>query len=105
MKLYDLGQLELTSKTVYDVNNKIICFQKSDINTNTPILATTEKSYYDSSGTEKYFFDYNDDGSCFMVHDCEFDEEILASTIGQPNVDFTWVGLEYYQNALPIIPV
>lgn len=105
LKLYDLGQLELTSKTVYDVNNKIICFQKSDINTNTPILATTEKRYYDSSGTEKYFFDYNDDGSCFMVYDCEFDEEILASTIGQPNVDFTWVGFEYYQNALPVIPV
>ena len=102
---YENSNLLMKSKNILDSNGNAICFQKLDIVTNSPILGSTEKIFINANGSRKYFFDYNDDGTCFIINDYELDEQILPSTIGQPNIDFTWVGFEYYQNALPIIPL
>lgn len=103
--LFEKNVLIGKSNTVLNSDEEPICFQKRDINSNEPILGSTEKSFYDSNNVEKYIFDYNDDGICFMIEDLQNNDEILASNIGQSNVSFTWSGFEYYQNALPIIPV
>lgn len=104
---YNNGILESKKIFVDDPNGNFIAFQIIDIVTNLPILGSTEKYYYDSSGEEKYIFDYDHEtGDCFMIYDLqELGGCILASHIGKPDTEFTWNGFEYYQHANPIVPL
>lgn len=65
----------------------------------------TEKSYYED-GEERYSFEYNQAGTCFLIHDMKYDQnDIYASSIGDSSkTDFTWKGMEYYEFADPIDP-
>lgn len=65
----------------------------------------TEKSYYED-GEERYSFEYNQDGTCFLIHDMKYDQnDIYASSIGDSSkTGFTWKGMEYYEFADPIDP-
>ncbi|MBB5332899.1 hypothetical protein [Chryseobacterium koreense] len=98
---YEGGQL--TGRTVSIIkDNQTICFRL--LNLQEQPLRTTK--YFYENGEEKYDFEYNEDGTCFMIYkNNEFGEDILAANIGQPGVNFSWdeVG-DYYKNANPIIP-
>jgi len=64
----DYNNQILTGKmiSVYNSNNESICFQKHQIVNGETISKFTEKSYYEN-GEEKYAFEYNQDGTCFMI--------------------------------------
>ena len=74
---------------------------------NTLTSLRTEKYYYDSSGQERYFFEYNSDGTCFKIYDSiNDDSDIYAWSIGvDSEISFIWTGFEYYLNADPLIPM
>jgi hypothetical protein len=103
---YNNGILDGRLLTVSNGSGNLIAFQRIDINTELPILGSTEKYYHDSSGERKYLFDYDDTGECFMlVDEQEFGGDVLAVNIGQPGVYFKWAGFEYYQHANPLVPL
>ncbi len=86
--------------------NKAICFKKMELVQNILEAIYTEKYYYDQNGDKKYSFEYySDGGACFKIYDEQDDSEIFAWDIGvNPDLTFTWQGLEYYQNAEPLLP-
>jgi hypothetical protein len=96
----------LTAKRI-SVTNKSgdnICFRLLQFENGAVKLSTTEKSYFEH-GELKYLFDYNPDGTCFMVNNFQsYQEDVFASDIGTDKTDFTWKGFEYYQFADPLVP-
>jgi len=85
---------------------RLICLQLFDVNIDTPIHASTEKHFYNPDGTEKYIFEYQNDGACFLIHNVEeYQADIYPNDIGvNPNLNFTWEGFEYYQFSEPAVP-
>lgn len=101
---YDNGILVDRSKSIANVQDKIICYQGIDIVTGLSINNDTRKYYYENN-TLKYTFEYDENGDCFIIYDETDDQkDIFAWEIGQPDVSFTWQGFEYYEFAEPIIP-
>ncbi len=102
------NQVKSKIKIVNDNSGNTICFQKYDPKTELPNYLDTDKSYYDASGLEIYKFVYNADGSCFSIDRVQLIEpgsEFMAKNIGTDHdINFTWKGFEYYQNAEPLIP-
>lgn len=96
--------LILKMATVKDCDNNIICFKKYEPKNDVLTCTITDKSYY-QDGINIYDFEYNPDGSCFIITSVQtYQEDIFAWDIGTDNTDFTWNGLEYYQNAEPLVP-
>jgi hypothetical protein len=90
---------------VYDLNDKIICYRDYEIEDGNILSYVTEKKYYDENENLLYSFDYNEDGTCFLISNEQEDQaDIYAWSVGEPDVSFTWDGFEYYQNAEPLIP-
>jgi hypothetical protein len=106
---YQNAELSLKRLFICDISNNLICLQNYDVKTGLPKYLATDKSYYDEFGTEIYAFVYNEDGQCFSIDRVQIidtDAEFLAREIGvNPEIDFTWAGFEYYQNAEPLIPI
>lgn len=83
---------------------KNICFRLIQFENGAAKLSSTEKKYYEE-GSLKYIFDYNPDGTCFMIENCQtYQEDIFAWDIGTDKTNFTWKGFEYYQFADPLVP-
>ena len=105
IRVYIQGLIEQKVVSVYNINDKIICYRKYKIDNGNFIGQRTEKSYYDSSGKLLYNFDYNEDGSCFLIsNEQEPQADIYAWSIGDPDVTFSWQGFEYYQFEDPLVP-
>lgn len=105
IRSYQKGILIDKVVKVYDLNNKIICYRDYEIEEGDIISYSTEKKYYDENENLLYSFDYNDDGSCFLiVNELEDQADIYAWSVGEHGVNFTWQGFEYYKNAEPLIP-
>jgi len=85
---------------------EIICRHFYNAETDTIIHSNTIKRYYDQNGIEIYSFDYNEDGTCFFINKPqEYQTDFYAKNIGvDPDLDFTWLGFEYYQFSEPLIP-
>lgn len=101
------GNNILTGKgvTVFNSENKIICSRNYTVENGIITHQRTEKSYYDSNGELLYNFDYNADGTCFLISNEQDPQgDIYAWNIGDADVPFTWQGFEYYQNEEPLIP-
>jgi len=98
----------LTEKriNVFNSTGGLICSKLYKLINNVLTDIKTEKYYYDSNNDAKYYFIYNDDGTCFEIGDLQIDNaDFYAWSIGvDPDVTFTWTGFEYYQNANPLIP-
>ncbi|RRJ92887.1 hypothetical protein [Flavobacterium macacae] len=93
--------------SVENSNGECICFTKYKLVDGqlSQISTETDKNYYET-GELKYVFEYNEDGSCFMIHNYQDPQgDIFGWDIGKPDIKFTWEGFEYYKNAEPIIPV
>lgn len=102
----DYNNQILTGKmiSVYNSNNESICFQKHQIVNGETISKFTEKSYYEN-GEEKYAFEYNQDGTCFMIDSVQTcQDDIFGWEIGTSKTNFTWKGFEYYQFQNPLLP-
>jgi hypothetical protein len=95
--------LEERNISVIDSNNNNICFRKHEIENGKEISFWNEKNYYEN-GEMKYLFDYNKDGTCFIVNDYESLSDIYPHNIGTEKTNFTWIGFEYYQFSEPLIP-
>lgn len=90
--------------TVEDKDANHICFKKYELQNSELTCTIIDKSYYEN-GIKIYDFEYNKDGSCFMIYSAQtFQEDIFAWDIGTSNTDFTWNGFEYYKNADPLVP-
>ena len=93
---------------VLDQNNDIIYSSVLDVDTNE--VETIFKSAYDDNGEYLYEFEYNLDGTLDQVDIMISDDYHPTGTfrpedIGvDPELQFSWEGFEYYQNAEPIIP-
>ncbi|MBP6458964.1 MAG: hypothetical protein KA264_02605 [Crocinitomicaceae bacterium] len=91
--------------SVSDKLDNLICFRIYKLDNSILIPIRTDKSYFVNE-VQKYSFEYNEDGTIFMIYDEEFDEKIYPSDIGvNPNETFTWESFEYYKCAEPLIPV
>ena len=99
---YFHAQISRIEIRIYDADNNLICLQNRDKYSQKAILGSTKKAFY-RNNEEIYQFDYNEDGSPFMIYSNEFQGDFLASAIGK-EVDFSWEGLEYYQNAAILLP-
>jgi hypothetical protein len=97
----------LTIKQVYvlDKHEHVICFRDYTLDEEgKPIGVHTEKFFYEE-GEHRYVFEYNQDGTCLVIHDEKYLENIWGSCIGDASTtDFTWKGFEYYQFSDPLIP-
>jgi hypothetical protein len=102
---YDNGILTAKSIHVYSDENEI-CFKVYKLESGNLIHFSTEKYYSLPDGTEKYKFEYDENGNCYIIHDEEYHQsDIYAWNIGvDPDVTFTWTGFEYYQFVEPTIP-
>lgn len=101
---YDSGILTSKIISVRDSHNNTICFAKYEMEDGLLKLGMIEKHYYED-GEFKYDFDYDSDGSCFLIYDVQnFQSDIFVWSIGEPHVRFTWEGFEYYRYKEPIIP-
>ena len=90
--------------TVEDKDANHICFKKYELRNSELTCTIIEKKYYEN-GIEIYDFEYNKDGSCFMIYSTQtFQEDIFAWDIGTSNTVFTWDGFEYYKNVDPLVP-
>lgn len=105
IRSYIGGIIDSKTITVYNSDNKIICYRDYEIENGNFVSHRTEKSYYDTNGELLYNFDYNDDGTCFLIsNEQEAQADIYGWSVGDPDVEFSWSGFEYYQFADPIIP-
>lgn len=102
---YENNVLIGKSISVYDGDNEI-CHRNYKLENKVATTLRTEKYYYDGNGL-KYTFDYNADGTCFLITDeQDYQADIYAWGIGDTDyTDFTWTGFEYYQFADPVIPL
>lgn len=101
---YENGKLAEKFVTVKDKDGNTICFQKFELKNMvlTPVLI--EKSYYEN-GVEKYDFEYDKNGNCYIIHSVQtYQEDIFAWDIGKPDTEFTWAGMEYYKYSEPTVP-
>jgi hypothetical protein len=90
---------------VYDSSNKMICYRDYEIEDGNILSYVTEKKYYDENENLLYSFDYNENGSCFLIsNEQEGQADVYAWSVGEPGVSFIWQGFDYYQNADPVIP-
>lgn len=92
---------------VYNSLDETICYCRYKLEGTIFIPEETEKYYYEN-GNLKYKFDYlNNDGTLYMIYDEVFyQSDIYPEDIGNTEItNFSWAGFEYYQNALPIIPL
>lgn len=103
---YVQGAIMEKMVVVFNSTGAIICFKKYKIVNSVLTAIRTDKHYYDINNQEKYFFVYNEDGTCFEVCDLQIDNaDFYAWSIGvDPEVTFTWTGFEYYKYAEPLIP-
>lgn len=99
---YQQGQLVAKLITVEDSNEKIICTQGIDIDTDSP--THSEKVYYDQSGVERYIFTYDQNGTLYSISDQEETYGGLYTGAGMADTYIDWTALEYYQAAEPLIP-
>lgn len=100
--------IEVYGESIYPIYYKAIDIQTNDI-------IHLQKSFYDSENELSYEFEYDEltgDFSKLTILDPNNyvdtdDRTIFPSEVGIGNnpYNFTWMGFEYYQNALPIIPV
>ncbi len=105
IRSYQQGVLIDKVTKVYDLNSKIICYRDYEIKEGNIISYRTEKKYYDENESLLYSFDYNDDGSCFLIANEQEDQaDIYAWSVGEPEINFTWQGFEYFKNEEPLIP-
>lgn len=102
------GTISVKRVEILDSKNDIIYSKILDLDTN-DIIAIS-KSSYDEEGNYLYEFEYNLDGTLNQVDIMIPDDYHPTGTfypqdIGvNPEVNFTWDGYEYYQNAEPEIP-
>lgn len=91
---------------VYDSNDRQIYF--GVLNPEGTDLISVLKVKYMDNGEELFNFHYNSDGTfkyCGLHSDIDYEDGTFHSgDIGDPNLDFTWEGNEYYQHAEPKIP-
>lgn len=101
---YLKGVLTDKTKWVQNIQGYTIMMQWIDINTN--LVRLTEKRHRDANDDAIYIFEYNDNGVLTWVHDEREDHggSYEASTLNDPEVNFDWTGLSYFQAAAPIIP-
>jgi hypothetical protein len=104
VQYYTNGVLTGKRKEVHDQNNDIIYDQRIDITTGSAI--STRKMAY-SNGKLLYEFGYNTDGTIKYIDRYEDSDDYggtytAASILTVPG--FSWAGLQYYQNAAPVIP-
>lgn len=81
-------------------NHKTICDARYESEDGELKLIRIEKSFY-KDGELLYNFDYNKDGSCFLVSN---EQKYQSDIYGWDIKDIFWEGLEYYKTAEPIIP-
>jgi len=96
----------IASKRIAVINSRgeNICFRHVQFENGITKEVGTEKRYF-KDGQEKYLFDYNSDGTCFMINNTQsFQEDIFPWDIGTDKTDFTWTGHEYYKFADPLVP-
>ena len=105
MLSYENNVLIGKSISVHDGYNEI-CHRNYKVESGVATTLRTEKYYYNDNGL-KYIFDYNADGTCFLITDEQDNQaDIYEWGIGDPDyTDFTWIGFEYYQFADPVIPL
>ncbi len=101
---YENGIVTPSWFSVYDNTGNYICSAQFEADKGELKPLRIEKYYYEN-GERKYEFNYNKDGSCFIIYDMqEYQSDIYAWSIGEPHIKFTWDGFEYYRTAEPIIP-
>ena len=88
---------ELKHITIFNKEDQIIASQTIDFITDIPDLQSTVKFYYDADGEDRFTFEYDSSGECFIVND---DQE-YGNISG---CNFSWTGFEYFKTALPLIP-
>lgn len=91
---------------VYDSEDRQIYF--GVLNPEGTGFISVLKVKYMDNGEELYNFHYNSDGTfkyCDLHSDIDYEDgQFHPSDIGDPDLDFTWEGNEYYQHAEPKIP-
>jgi len=98
---YDNNSLTSCMTSVKNDNNESICFAKQEMHEGKLRLVVLEKHYYENNKL-KYDFDYDQDGSCFLIYNMQdFQADIWPNSSEE---NFNWNGLEYYQFEQPIIP-
>ena len=90
--------------SVYNAAGQSIFFSKYLFVDGKPDSHFTDKHYYEND-VVKYTFNYNKDGTCFVVMDeQEHHADIYGFEIGTSNTGFTWKGFEYYEFEDLIVP-
>ena len=97
-----------TTKIVSVTNSagEFICLKKYALVNGilTSINNDTEKSYYENNEL-KYVFEYNADGSCFMIHNYDdYQDDIFAWELDKPNAKLNWDDFAYYKSVDPLVP-
>lgn len=96
------------NKDVFVENSKgeCICLKKYKLDNTelTEINTQTEKKYYENDSL-KYMFEYNKDGTCFMINNYDdLMDDIFAWELDKPNSKLNWIDFEYYRTVNPLIP-
>lgn len=97
---YNNNLLTSCTTSVENKSNESIRFAKQQMHEGKLKLVMIEKSFY-KDGELLYKFDYNKDGSCFLVSN---EQKYQSDIYGWDIKDIFWEGLEYYKTAEPIIP-
>lgn len=104
--VYENGSLVTKRVMVLDSQENLIYMSDYDVLTDSPIYTRTEKTIYNSAGESHYQFEYYNDGECIYIHNLrEVQEDIFPEDVDvDPDVEFSWIGNEYYKFAYPVIP-